>query len=202
VTRGANLKRLRAKYAGKQPFPKPDFVDAQRWAIFSAYCHGGLSTRKIGENAGVSTSRVRSVLREVDAQLDSIGNAASPGKPITLDSRIEDLGLSSRARNALGGLGCNRVQDVLALDLSGSPGIGLKTRGEVLAALQNSGLRHPELGGLSPEMQNLDRSLERIHGRISVALGVVAKEIALLQKRLRKQMALRDGRPAGGADPA
>ena len=51
------------------------------------------------------------------------------------------------------------------------------------------------------DIRSLDRSLERMHGRISAALGAVAKEIALVQKRLRKGMDVGDGGPAGGVTP-
>jgi hypothetical protein len=203
VARGANLKRLRAKYAGKQPFPKPAAIDGHRWAIFTAYCHGGLTSREIGESAGISPSRVCQVLYEVDARLESARRAGAGGKPIVLDSPIEDLALSSRARNALRSLGCDSVQDVLRLDLSGSRGIGRKTRGEVLAVLRTSGLPHAKLEEPSPsEIRSLDRSLERMHGRISAALGAVAREIALVQKRLRRGTDAQDGGPGGGVTSA
>jgi hypothetical protein len=121
---------------------------------------------------------------------------------VVLDSPIEDLELSSRARNALRSLGCDRVQDVLRLDLSGSRGIGRKTKGEVLAALRNSGFTHPKLEEPSnSEIRNLDRSLERMRGRISAALGAVAKEITQVQKRLRKGLEVRDQGPEGGVTP-
>jgi hypothetical protein len=141
-------------------------------------------------------------LYEVDARLESARSQEAAGKPIGLDSPIEDLALSSRARNALRSLGCDSVRDVLRLDLSGSRGIGRKTRGEVLAALRNSGLPLPKLDDPSPsEIRSLDRSLERMHGRISAALGAVAKEIALVQKRLRKGTDVGEGGPAGGVHP-
>jgi len=202
MARGANLKRLRVKYAGKQPFTKPAFIDAHRWAIFTAYCHGGLTSKEIGESAGLSPSRVCQVLYEVDARLESARSAGADGKPISLDSPIEDLALSSRARNALRSLGCDSVQDALRLDLSGSRGIGRKTKGEVLAALESSGFPHPRLDEPSQSViRSLDRSLERMHGRISAALGAITKEIAQVQKRLRKGVDVRDGGPAGGVTP-
>jgi hypothetical protein len=111
--------------------------------------------------------------------------------------------LSSRARNAIHRLGCGTVKDVLQLDLSAVRGIGRKTRGEVCAALRSSGLPQPELDErLDSEMRGLDHSLERMHGRIAAALEVVAKEIALVQRRLRKRMESRDIGSAGGVTPA
>jgi hypothetical protein len=142
------------------------------------------------------------VLYEVDARIESARREGPEGKPVGLDSPIEDLALPSRARNALRSLGCESVRDLLGLDLSGSRGIGCKTRGEVLAALRSSGFSHPKLEQPSPsEIRSLDRSLERMHGRISAALGAVAKEIAVVQKKLRKGMEVRSGGPADGVTP-
>jgi hypothetical protein len=146
---------------------------------------------------GPSLKRLRA---EVDAQLAS----AAVAEPVVLESPIEDLALSSRARNALRSLGCNSVQDILRLDLSGPVrGIGRKTRGEVLTALRSSGLPHPGLDELlDSDIRSLDRSLERMHGRISVALGAVTKEIAMVQKKLRKRMEARNGARGGGVTTA
>jgi len=118
---------------------------------------------------------------EVDAQQE---------KPIALESPIEDLALSSRARNALHSLGCTSLEDVLRLDLSGwVRGIGPKTKSEVLTALRSTGLQHPELDEPpDSEIRSLDRRLERMHGRINAALGAVAREIATVRKRLRKRI--------------
>lgn len=112
------------------------------------------------------------------------------GKAIALESPIEELALSSRARNALHSLGCSSLEDVLRLDLSGwVRGIGPKTKTEVLTALRSSGLQHPELDEpRDSEIRSLDRRLERMHGRINAALGAVAREIATVRRRLRKRM--------------
>ena len=131
--------------------------------------------------------------------IEAAGRAGADGRPVVLDSPIEDLALSSRARNALRSLGCDSVRAVLRLNLSGSRGIGRKTRVEVLEALRSSGIPHPKQEEpASLEIRRLARSLERMHGRISAALGAVAKEIALVQKRLRKGLEIGDGGPADG----
>lgn len=197
------LKRLRTKHAGKEPAARPASVDAPRWAVFTGYCYDGLSLSAIGLRAGLSPSRVSRVLYDVDAQLDAANRTLPEAKPVALESPIEDLPLSSRARNAIHRLGCGTVKDMLQLDLSAVHGIGRKTRGEVCAALRSSGLPQPELDErLDSEMRGLDNSLERMQGRIAAALEVVAKEIALVQRRLRKRMESRDIGPAGGITPA
>jgi hypothetical protein len=193
------LKRLRAKYAGKQPVARSSAIDPQKWAVFTGYCYEGLRLSGVASRAGLSPSRVSRVLYEVDAQLDAANRTPPETKPVALESPIEDLPLSSRARNAIHRLGCGTVKDVLQLDLSAVRGIGRKTRNEVCAALRSSGLPQPELDErLDSEMRGLDTSLERMHGRIAAALEVVAKEIALVQRRLRKRMESRD---IGSANP-
>ena len=200
---GKGLKRLRAKYAGEPPAARPASIDAQRWAVFTGYFCEGLSLGAIGVRAGISPSRVSRMLYEVDARLDAARRVEPETKAVVLESPIEDLPLSSRARNAIHRLGCGTVKDVLELDLSAVRGIGRKTRGEVCAALRSSGLPQPDLDErLDSEMRGLDSSLERMHGRIAAALEAVAKEIGLLQKRLRKRMEARDIGPAGGVTPA
>lgn len=197
------LKRLRAKYVGKQPADRPASIDAQRWAIFTWYVYEGLSLGGIGVRTGLSSSRVSRILYEVDAGLDAARRTGTEAKAVVLESPIEDLALSSRARNAIHRLGCGTVKDVLELDLSAVRGIGRKTRGEVCAALRRSGLPQPAFDErLDSEMRGLDSSLERMHGRITVALEAVAKEIAAVQKSLRKRMDARDSGSAGGVTPA
>jgi hypothetical protein len=107
---------------------------------------------------------------------------------IGLESAVEDLGLSVRTRNALRGIGCDTVEDVLELDLGTAVrGLGRKTKDELLAALERAGFRHPALEQQpAPEIQVMERSLERMEGRVEAALGAVAKEIRLLKQRLRK----------------
>jgi RNA polymerase alpha subunit len=201
VERG--LKRLRAKYARKQPILRPASIDEERWAVFTAYFHEGLSLNGIGVSEGLSPSRVSRILYEVDERLDAIRNAGQEGRPVALESPIEDLALSSRARNAIHRLGCERVKDLLGLDLSAVRGIGRKSRVEVRTALRNSGLPQPELDeDLDSEMRGLDSSLERMHGRIKATLEDVAREIALVQKRVRRRMESQDNGSAGGVSEA
>ena len=197
------LKRLRAKYARKQPILRPASIDEERWAVFTAYFHEGLSLSGIGVSAGLSPSRISRILYEVDALLDAVRNAGQEGRPVALESPIEDLALSSRARNAIHRLGCYRVKDLLGLDLSAVRGIGRKSRAEVRTALRNSGLPQPELDeDLDSEMRGLDSSLERMHGRIKATLEDVAREIALVQKRVRRRMESQDNGSAGGVSEA
>src|SRR5258708_6155941 len=135
------------------------------------------------DREGMSLRRLRQVLYEVDAQLES-----SPQiEGITLQSAIEEMALSNRVRNALRRLGCRTVNDILQLDLSGTlPRVGGKSRMEVLVALQSAGFRHPSLyrdplAGVT----SLTLSLERMHDRINVALRSVVQELKVCHRLVR-----------------
>jgi hypothetical protein len=199
-TRGEDrgLGRLRAKYSGEPLIHRPDAVGEQNWAIFTAYFRDGQSTREIGAWAGLSASHVSRLLYDVDARLAGTRQTQPARQPVVPESPVENLALSPRALGALHGLGCHRVEDVLGRDLSAGRGMGPKTWGEVRMALQKSGFPLPD--GEEPwnsELRSLDRGLVRMRDRISTALAEVAKEIALLQKRVQKRLEMTDRRPAG-----
>ena len=105
---------------------------------------------------------------------------------IAADSPLEALGLSVRTRNALKGVGCSTIDDVLRLDIQAPiRGLGRKAKEELLTKLDDAGLTHP-LAGQPSEIRMLERSLARIEERVDAALGSVAKEIRSARQRLRK----------------
>lgn len=197
------LKQLRTKYAGIGPAARPASIEEKSWAVFLAYFHDGQSLKGIGARAGLSPAQVSHTLYEVDARLSALRRTEPEGAPVTLESAIEALALSLRARNALHSLGCDRVRDVLAMDLSAARGMGQKTLGEVRTALRISGFPHPELDEpLDTEIRSLNRSLERLQIKLTAALEAVAKEISQVQKRLRKRMREMGERDSGHAEAA
>ena len=131
--------------------------------------------------------------KELEARLHRV--PASEPKFIGLESPVEDLGLSVRTRNALRAIGCDTVENALGLELSSAVrGLGRKTKAELLTALGRAGFRHPELETQpASEIRVLERSLERMQGRVEAALGVIAKEIGMLRQRLRKVAPKRAG---------
>src|SRR5436305_14989845 len=93
------------------------------------------------------------------------------------DAPLEALGLSVRTSNALKGVGCATIDDVLRLDIQAPiRGLGRKAKEELLTKLDDAGLAHP-LAGQPSEIRLLERSLARIEERVDAALGLVAKEI-------------------------
>ena len=114
-------------------------------------------------------------------------NSLDPIMPVLpVGSPLEALGLSVRTRNALKGVGCSTVDDVLRLDIQ-TPirGLGRKAKEELITKLDDAGLTHPGAGP-SSEIRLLERSLERIEERVDAALGSVAKEIRSARQRLMK----------------
>src|ERR1035438_2555912 len=106
------LKRLRAKYAGRQPASRLASIDPQRWEVFTGYCYEGLSLSGMGVRAGLSPSRISRMLYEVAALLEAARHTEGETKTVALASPIEDLPLSSRPRNAIHRLGSGTVKDV------------------------------------------------------------------------------------------
>jgi hypothetical protein len=199
---GGDEMRSRARYSRGVAAPKPLAIQERSWAIFTAYCYEARTLDEIGRAYQLSSHQVRRIVAEVEAQL---GRARGGELSfLELESAVEDLGLSVRTRNTLRSLGCNTVEDVLRLDLSSFVrGMGRKTKEELLTKLKRAGFHHPMLDEQpASEIRILERSLERMQGRIDEALGAVAKEIRLLKQRLRKRVVARGGDKPGASPGA
>ena len=179
--------------------PRPCAIRKRNWAIFNAYCYEERSIDEIGLVYRLSPHQVRRIVDQVEAQLGQVDGVDA--KSLALESAVEDLGLSVRARNALRSIGCTTVQDVLRLDLSSFVrGLGSKTKQELLRRLERAGFRHPAVDEQPIlEIRILDRSLERMRSRINEALAAVTKEIQSVKRRLRKPMVTRGAKKAGTA---
>ena len=119
-------------------------------------------------------------------ELPSQNSVDSLAPILPADAPLEALGLSVRTSNALKGVGCATIDDVLRLDIQAPiRGLGRKAKQELLTRLDDAGLAHP-LAGQPSEIRMLERSLARIEERVDSALGLVAKEIRSARQRLRK----------------
>jgi hypothetical protein len=102
-------------------------------------------------------------------------------------SPVEELKLSVRTRNALRGVGCSTIADVLRLDLDRPlRGLGKLAKEELLVKLERAGFPHPSDGQPASEITRLERSLERIEHRIDSALGALSKEVRAARHKLRR----------------
>ena len=112
---------------------------------------------------------------------------SQPVAALPLESPLEHLGLSVRARNALKGVGCQTISDLLRLDLERPVrGFGKLAREEVLAKLESAGIPHPSVSRPSQEMALLDHSLQRLEQRIHSAFGALSKEVHAVRHKLRR----------------
>lgn len=162
-------------------------VDERMWSIFIAYSQRNLTFGEIGLQYGLPVHRVRRIVRQLEAEVGRMGPAATGA--LEAESAIEDLGLPVRTRNALRGVGCRTIGDVMRLDLS-TPvrGLGAKSKKVLLEKLGNKGFRHPRARELPvSEFRLLERSLERIQRRVDWAFGAVTKEISAVKQKLRRK---------------
>jgi hypothetical protein len=116
---------------------------------------------------------------------DPIENHAVTSLPA--ETGLSEIGLSVRTLNALRGVGCNTVEDVLRLDLSTPKrGLGRIAKQELLAKLERAGFSHPESGQPASEISRLERNLERIEERVDATLRAIAREVHAARQRLAK----------------
>lgn len=103
------------------------------------------------------------------------------------ETGLSELGLSVRTLNAVRGVGCNTVEDVLRLDLS-TPirGLGRIAKQELLGKLERAGFSHPESGQPASEISRLERNLERIEERVDATLRAITREVHAARQRLAK----------------
>ena len=178
----------RARYPGSGEFPGLSTIDERSWAIFVAYSQKELPISEIARTHSLSLQQVRRIVHQVEAEIERSG--PNEAGLLEVASPVEALGLPVRTRNALRGIGCNTVEDVLKLDLSASVrGLGPKSKEQLLDRLARTGFHHPAIEEQpASEIKVLERSLERMQSRIDRALGAVTKEIRLLRQRLRKKI--------------
>jgi hypothetical protein len=185
----------RATFPGSNEFPELSTVDERSWAIFVAYSQRDLTIAEIARVHSLTLQQVRRIVHKVEVEIERAGPKETDNL-LDVSSQLEALGLPVRTRNALHGIGCNTVEDVLKLDLSSSiRGLGPKSKEQLLSRLALAGFHHPAAEEQpASEIKFLERSLERMQSRIDRALGAVAKEIRLLKQRLRKRIPVADRR--------
>lgn len=111
-------------------------------------------------------------------------------RPVSAESRLEDLGLPVRARNALRAAGCRTVSDVLGLDLARPiRGLGRKAKEDLFERLADAGFPHPEAEQRASDLSTIERSLERIEERVDLTLAAIGRELRAARSRLRRMKA-------------
>jgi hypothetical protein len=106
---------------------------------------------------------------------------------VPVEAPLEQLGLSVRARNALKGVGCTTIADVLRLDLERPVrGLGKLAREELLVKLERAGLSHPSEPRPANDIAGLEHALEKLEQRIHTAFGALSKEVHAARHKLRR----------------
>src|SRR5262249_42467616 len=141
--------------------------------------------------------REASTLRRRDMPMEP--TSPDHAHDISVDSRLEELGLSVRTRNALRGVGCDTIADLLRLDID-TPvrGLGKIAREDLLANLDRAGSPPPPEPQPAPETPRIERTLERMHHRVDPPPGALSKETRAPRQRPRR---LRP-RPPQTSDPS
>jgi hypothetical protein len=177
----------RVGHSGSNENPGIFTINERMWSIFIAYSQKHLTLHEIGRQFGLPAHRVRRIVRQLEAEVGRMGPAATGA--LDVESALEDLGLPVRTRNALRGVGCTTIGDVMRLDLS-TPvrGLGAKSKRALLDKLRTEGFCHPRAKDPpGSEFRMLERSLERIQRRVDSAFGALTKEINAVKQRLRRR---------------
>ena len=179
---------LREKHLCAITGDRPYFVDDTAWRVFVSYVRDGRTIREISHETGLSTFKVGLLLARVDRDLE-IPRPNRRQPVVTLDSPIEDLGLSGRARNALHEAGCASIRELLENDFSRAiRRLGPITREEIITALVEHGFGAPRTlsGNHREQIADLNRELDKLRDQINVASRVWQTRVERLERRLRK----------------
>jgi hypothetical protein len=156
--------------------------------VFVAAVRDGKTLREISGTTGLSVFKLTQMISRVDQELDPHRSARNVDHRITLDSPIEDLSLSTRARNALHQVGCVTVRNILDRDFSRAVrSFGAGTRHEVAMVLIHHGFAPPpELEYQQSSIEALARDLDRLRQTIEQRYRSSLDHLARLEDTVRK----------------
>lgn len=166
------ISALRAKYLNRLSLQRPKQIQEPSWRIFVAVVSEGRTVREISRETGLSVFKLNHLVLRVDEELDPGGASPEIAERITLDSPLEDLNLSTRARNTLRKIGCDTVRSILRKDFTRAVrSFGAATRQEVALVLASHGFATPpaleslqsSIEGLARELGRLRQQLEQAH---------------------------------------
>jgi hypothetical protein len=180
---------LQIKYRGWVDEPRPFFVDEESWAMFIAHVREGRTLTDIAAESGLPAFRVSQALARVDRRMDLPRGDAGSANGVTLDSPIQDLGLSLRAENALRESGCDTVRSILERDIRRIVRrVGPVTRLEITSALEEHGftVQPPTEEAGQATVTELVQSLQRLRHRLRATFEEWSDEVTKLEKRVRK----------------
>jgi hypothetical protein len=182
-----NLDNVKIRYGNAQWQARPFFIDAQGWDAFENYVWGGMGLPEIADMMNTSIRHVRQMIADVDQRLSVPRRGIREWSEITLESPLEDLQLSVRARNRLHDLGCTTVADVCRLNLSAAR-IGRGSREEVAEALRRYGLWDPSSSALekAADLERINAQVQELRDRIDENVRHWRSRVDGLEARLKR----------------
>ena len=147
----------------------------------------GRTLREISGTTGLSAFKLTQIIARVDHELDP-SSVPAAGRRITIDSPIEALNLSTRARNALRQVGCITIRHILDRDFSRAVrSFGVGTRHEVATILLHHGFVPPQaLDYQQSNVETLARDLGRLRQTIEQRYRSSLEHLARLEDSIQK----------------
>jgi hypothetical protein len=175
------------RYVGLDLDRRPYFINERGWRVFSAYFFENQSIYEIATENGLSINWTRRILHDVDAQLLLPRKSAREWIELTIDSPVQDLGVSMRTLNQLRDLGCATVADVLSASLTGSA-IGAGARSELFECLRGHGLRHSADESTPPnaDLKRLEKQLHDLSRQMDESMAAWNVRLRNMEARLHK----------------
>ena len=179
---------LQGKYQGSRTEVRPHFIDEMGWELFNAHVHEGRSFVQLALHRNLSVFKVREIVRRVDRDLQ----LARPNEPesneVVEDSPLEDLNLSTRARNALREMGFDTVRSLLERDFTlVCRRLGRIGKEEILSALAAHGFHRLANSARDPDanIEQIQRHVAMLRAHIERSHQKWLRRVERIENRLR-----------------
>jgi hypothetical protein len=155
---------LQGKYQGSLTEARPHFIDEMGWELFKAHVQEGRSFVQLALDHDLSVFKVREIVWCVDRDMQ-LARPNEPGSNEVVEgSPLEDLNLSTRARNALREMGFDTVRSLLERDFTlVCRRLGRIGKEEILSALAAHGFHRLPSGSPDP-----DANIEQVRRRVAM----------------------------------
>lgn len=179
---------LQGKYLGNPIEARPHFIDEMGWELFKAHVQEGRSFVQLALDHNLSVFKVREIVWRVDRGLQ-LARPDEPGaNEVVESSPLEDLNLSTRARNALREMGFDTVGSLLERDFTlVCRRLGRIGKEEILSALAAHGF-HPLSSGAADPGSNIEqvrRHVAMLRAHIERSHQKWLRRVERIESRLR-----------------
>ena len=179
---------LQGKYQGSLTELRPHFIDEMGWELFKAHIQEGRSLVQLALEYKLSVFKVREIVWRVDRDLQ-LARPNEPGCNEVVDgSPLEDLNLSTRARNALREMGFDTVRSLLERDFTlVCRRLGRIGKEEILSALSAHGFHRLTGSGSDPDsnIEQVRRHVAMLRAHIERSHQKWLRRVERIENRLR-----------------